>query len=202
MEKIILEDKEREIVIQKLNDIAPIKKFYYVENEIEEGKIFKSKKYQIMAVNKEDVKKYIQEFLEKIGELMGIECHLEIGFVEEVINVNIVSDNSSIIIGKDGKNINALQIVLRQSIKNKTGMNIKVNLDSSEYKYKKQKRFEREIKNIAREVLKSKIDVKLDPMNSYDRRIVHFIISNYEHLETESNGETPNRYVIIKYKED
>ena len=81
-------------------------------------------------------------------------------------------------------------------------MDIKVNLDASSYKKKKEEYFEREIKKIAKEVLNTKIDVKLDPMNSYNRRIVHNIVSKFKNLETESVGEEPNRYTIIKYKED
>ena len=65
---------------------------------------------------------------------------------------------------------------------------------------KKVKRIEREIKKIAKEVLNSKIEAKLDPMNSYERRIVHTIISNFEKLETESFGQDPMRYVVIRYK--
>ena len=68
-------------------------------------------------------------------------------------------------------------------------------------KVNKEKRLEREIKKIAKEVITSKIEAKLDPMNSYDRRLVHTIIAEYEDLETESFGENPNRYVVIRHKE-
>ena len=81
-------------------------------------------------------------------------------------------------------------------------MDIRVNLDASSYKKKKEEYFEREIKKIAKDVLNTHIDVKLDPMNSYNRRIVHNIVSKFKNLETESVGEEPNRYTIIKYKED
>lgn len=202
MEKIVLEDKEKSILYERLEEIAPKEDFYYIEIEQEEGKIFKSKKYQLCAIKKEDVKIYIQEYLKTIGKLMGIELHVEIRENEGIINVGIVSNNSAILIGREGKNIDALQLLLRQAVLNQTGMFIKINLDASDYKLKKQKRLEREIKNIAREVLRSKIDVKLDPMNAYDRRIVHSIISKYDNLETVSTGEAPNRYVTIKYKEN
>lgn len=202
MEKILLEDKEQNTVIEKLEEIASLDEFYYEISEQTEGKIFKSKKYQLCAIKKEEVKKFVQEYLKQTGTLMGIEVHVEVRESEGIINVGIVSDNSPILIGKEGKNINSLQILLRQAVQTQSGMNIKVNLDASDYKLKKQKRLEREIKKIAKEVLHSKIDVKLDPMNSYDRRIVHSIISEYENLQTESNGEAPNRYVTIKYKEN
>ena len=75
-------------------------------------------------------------------------------------------------------------------------------MDASNYKRKKEQNFIKEIEKIIKEVLETKIDVKLDPMNSYNRRIVHNLVSDYENLETESVGEEPNRYTIIKYKED
>ena len=59
--------------------------------------------------------------------------------------------------------------------------------------------FEYEIKNIVREVQKTKTDAKLDPMNSYQRRIVHSLLSDFSNVTTESVGEEPNRCVVIKY---
>ena len=201
MEKIVLEDKEKHLVYEKLKAITSLDNVYYKE-EVEEAKLFKSAKYRLIVVKKEDVKEYIHDYLITIGNLMNIEIHPEIREDEDVLNISIVSNNSPILIGREGKNINALQTLLRQSVNNQVGISIKMNLDASDYKLKKQKRLEREIKNIAREVLKTKIDAKLDPMSAYDRRIVHSVISNYENLETKSIGEQPNRYVTIKYKEN
>ena len=69
-------------------------------------------------------------------------------------------------------------------------------------KDKKMKQIEREVKKIMREVEKTKIDAKLDPMNSYERRIIHNILTNNKKVYTESEGEEPNRYVVVKPKED
>ena len=95
--------------------------------------------------------------------------------------------------------MNAIQFLLRQSIQNQTGMSVKINLDASNYRAKKVKRFEYEIKNIVREVQKTKTDAKLDPMNPYQRRIVHSLLSDFSNVTTESVGEEPNRCVVIKY---
>ena len=56
-------------------------------------------------------------------------------------------------------------------------------------------------KNIAKEVLKTGVEVNLDPMNSYERRIIHNTLSNFKNIVTESSGEEPNRYVVIKKRE-
>ena len=76
---------------------------------------------------------------------------------------------------------------------------IKINVDISNYKYEQTKKLEKNIKNIAKEVLKTKVDTSLDPMNSYNRRIVHTIVSEFSDLETESVGEGKERHVVIRY---
>lgn len=173
---------------------------YYIEKEIE-AKLFKAKRIEIEVIKKEDVIIYLKNFIETISKYMNLEINYEIKEDENYFNILLVSDNNALLIGKDGKNLTALQIILRQAIKNIGNYNIKVSLDASNYRAKKINNLEREIKKIAREVLKTKIDAKLDPMNSYQRRIIHKLISEYENLETESIGETPNRYIIIKYVE-
>ncbi|MCI5835732.1 MAG: KH domain-containing protein [Firmicutes bacterium] len=166
-----------------------------------EGKLFKAKKSIVNVVLKNDVKNEIKDFINELKKKMNIDINMEVKEVDDVFNVLLISDNNSILIGKEGRTINALQLILRQTL-NKYGLNIKVNLDVSNYKANKVKNIEYEIKKLARNVLDTKVEAKLDPMNSYERRVVHTVISEFEFLETESFGEEPERYVIIRYKED
>ena len=166
-----------------------------------EGKLFKAKKSIVNVVLKNDVKNEIKDFINELKKKMNIDINMEVKEVDDVFNVLLISDNNSILIGKEGRTINALQLILRQTL-NKYGLSIKVNLDVSNYKAKKVKNIEYEIKKLARNVLDTKVEAKLDPMNSYERRVVHTVISEFEFLETESFGEEPERYVIIRYKED
>lgn len=196
------EGKNKEEVINKIlseNNIS--KSELFISEELIESKLFKSQKYLIKAVKKVDIKEYIHNFLNEIGKNMNISIQCEILLDGDIYNVVIVSSKNSVMIGKDGKTLNAIQILLRQSIKNMTNMNIKVNLDISNYKGKKLKILEREVRKIAKEVLNSKIDASLDPMNSYERRYVHNIINEYENLSTQSFGEGKERHVVIKYEE-
>ncbi len=158
-----------------------------------------SDKYWIEVVKKEDIISFIKEYLNQVVTKMNLELNLEVREEDNVFNVTMVSSNNPILIGKDGKNLNALQFLLRQTLNKQTGMDIKVNLDASNYRAKKIKNFEYQIKNIVREVQKTKIDTKLDPMNSYQRRLVHSLLSNFSNVTTESVGEEPNRCVVIKY---
>ena len=75
-------------------------------------------------------------------------------------------------------------------------------IDIGEYKKERENRLERLAKKVAREVAYSKVEAKLDPMNSYERRIIHTILAENKKVITESEGEEPNRYVVIKPKED
>ena len=81
-------------------------------------------------------------------------------------------------------------------------MYIKINIDVSNYKIKKLNNLEKEVRKIAKEIIKTKLDVSLDPMNSYERRYIHNIINEYENLKTESIGEGKERHVVIKYIEN
>lgn len=170
--------------------------------EFIEAKLFKSSKYKINVVEKSNIKEYLIEYLKKFSSTIGISIESEILYNNESFNITLVTSNNSLLIGKEGKNLQALQNIIRQSLKVKTGINIKVNIDISNYKQKKLNNLENEIKKIAKEVVKTKVDVSLDPMNSYERRCIHSLISEYENLTTESVGEGKERHIIIKYIEN
>lgn len=156
-------------------------------------------RYWIEVVKKEEVITFIKEYLTQLVTKMNLELNLEVREEDSIFYVTMVSSNNPILIGKEGKNLNAMQFLLRQSLNKQTGMDIKVNLDASNYRAKRIKNFEYQVKNIVREVQKTKVDTKLDPMNSYQRRIVHSLLSNFSNVTTESVGEEPNRCVVIKY---
>lgn len=170
-------------------------------NEIITKEITTDEKYSLEVIKKEELKEYILNYLKELGKHMSIELNINIYEEDNVFFIRINSKNNSILIGKDGKTLNSIQYILRKTISNITGFNININLDVSNYKKKIEKRFENEIKEIINEVLRTKIETKLDPMNSYKRRIVHSIASNYYNIETNSVGEEPNRCTIIKYIE-
>ena len=172
-----------------------------IKYEFTEGKLFKSQKYVASVIKKEDIKALIDEVIKRIEQNMNIVIDNEILVSDEIYNVTLISNNNSILIGKEGKTLNALQTLVRQIVRNKTNTSIKINLDVSNYKMKKMKNIERIVRQVAKEVKASKVTVSLDPMNSYERRYVHTIISEYPELETESVGEGKERHITIKYKE-
>ncbi len=170
---------------------------YYKEKEVLTG-LFKSKKYVVNVILKEDLLEYIKSYLKEVTELMGIKVELETLKKETYIKVNMISDNSSILIGKNGRTMSSLQTILRQSIHSKSGIRVNVILDTNEYKEKQEKNIERLAVRLAKDVVKTGIEVKMDKMNSYERRLVHNRLSNFKGVTTQSVGEEPNRCVVIK----
>ncbi len=204
MEKHNYSGKTKEEAIQKAKEeLQEVEENLFIK-EIGEtkGGLFKSKKVEIEVIEKREVIKYIKEYLQKILKNMGFNVNIEIKNKEEVPKYIIFSDNDALLIGKNGKNLKALSILVSQHLNNELGKNYKFTLDVNEYKEKREKSLERLAKRIAREVKATKVEVKLDSMNSYERRIIHNALTNYKEIFTESEGEEPNRYVVVKPKED
>lgn len=172
------------------------------ELETTKGGLFKSKKVEIEVIEKREVIRYIKEYLIRILKNMGLTVNIEVKNKEEVPKYIIFSDNDALLIGKNGKNLKALSIIVSQHLTNELGRTYKFAIDVNEYKEKREKSLENLAKRIAREVATTKIEAKLDSMNSYERRIIHNTLTNNKRVYTESEGEEPNRYVVIKPKED
>ena len=203
LDKVILEGKNKEELLNKYFEQNNLNlDEIYLKEEETEAKLFKSKKVKLEIVKKEDVKKYLKDYIKDLSTNMGITINAEIREKENAYEIMLISDNNPILIGKNGKTIHAIQLLIHQALSNQVGFNIRISVDVSNYKDKKMKQIEREVKKIMREVEETKIEAKLDPMNSYQRRLVHTIVSENENLETESFGENPNRYVVIRYKEN
>ncbi len=171
-------------------------------NVIDEKKSLLSKKCEIEVIEKREIKNFIKEKLVNILREMGYQAEVEIQLKQDIPTYRIYSNNDSLLIGKNGKNLEALQIVLRQIVNTETGINYRFFLDVSDYKEKNEHHLESLAKRLAREVATTKIEVKMDSMNSYERRIVHNVLTNNKKVYTESVGEEPNRCVVIKPRED
>lgn len=197
IEVVEKEGKTEEELLSSIN----LEEVHYKIEEMP-GKLFKGKKYVLRTISKEEVKKFIKNFITNLSLAMGKNINTEIRYNDESYLVMLIGEENSILIGKDGRTLNAIQLLLHQSINNLTGFNVRINVDAANYKTNKENRLEREISTIAKEVISTKIAVKLDPMNSYDRRLVHNVVGKFDELVSESFGEEPTRYITISYKED
>ena len=172
------------------------------EIEVIEGGLFKKGKVEIEVIEKREVVKDIKDYLVNLLKNMGYTVNIEIKNKEEVPKYVIFSDNDAMLIGKNGKNLKALTTVVNGYLNTELGRTYKFIIDVNEYKEKREHNLERLAKRVAREVATTGVEAKLDSMNSYERRIIHSILSNNKRVYTESEGEEPNRYVVIKPKED
>ena len=164
----------------------------------EEKKTLLSKKVEIEVVEKREVKEYLKRIIKSILKDMGLDVEIEISMNNDVPTYRLFSTNDALLIGKDGKNLKALTIVINQMLKKEIDTSYKFLIDVSDYQQRTDKHIENLARKLAREVKETKIEVKMDKMNSYQRRIVHNALSNNRYVYTESVGEEPNRCVVIK----
>ena len=160
--------------------------------------LLKKKKYTLTVVLKSDVLAFSKEYLKTLVEGMGVGVNFETLRKDNYLKVILHPDNSSILIGKEGRTLSSIQNVLRAVLTKETGMHINIILDVENYKEKSQKHIERLAKNLAKEVQKTKEPVRMDSMNSYERRLIHEVLKDFKGITTESEGEEPNRAVVIK----
>lgn len=170
-------------------------------NKTEKNGLLK-KSASIELVTIDEIINYLKDSLNEILSLMGIEANYEVRRRENRIEIKIFSDNNAILIGKNGRTMQSLQTIIRFILKKHVSSDLSVMLDVENYKEKRNRNIEYLAKKIARDVAKTKVETKLDNMNSYERRIVHNILSDNKYVYTVSEGEEPNRHVIIKPRED
>lgn len=191
---------KEEAISKALNDLNTTRENLLIQS-VEETKGIVKKKVTIKVIKIDEIVNFIKETLHDIAKFMNIEINLEVRKREDMITIKIFSDNNNILIGKNGRTLMSLQSYIKQLLYNTTNEKIPFVLDVENYKEKRIRGIEFLAKRIAKEVTATKVDVTLDSMNSYERRIVHEVLSKDRYVYTESIGEEPNRCVVIKYKE-
>lgn len=183
-------------VLTELNSVEEDVAYSFKEVK---GGLFKGVTYECSGFLKNDILLDVQEFLKNILNGMGLEVSFEVTTKEGVTTIKMYSSNNPIIIGRNGQNLEALTVIARQFIKNITFNGPKIILDVEDYKDRQIKKLERLARNLAKDVVRLKSDIEMDNMNSYERRIVHNVLADFNGVKTESVGEEPNRHVVIKY---
>jgi len=196
---IEVEGKSEEEIHNKIEKEYGLENVVIKEKEEKGGLIGKKNKY--MLVKKEELADFLTTTIEEIGQLMENPTKAFVEIEDHLIKIKLDSENNGIMIGKNGRNLHAFQYLLNQIMWKELGRQFKISLDIADYKEERKKMLERDIRFIADDVVATKVGVKLDYMNSYERRIVHSIINDYEELETRSEGENPERFINIIYKE-
>jgi len=200
MEIIIKEGKEIDSLLEEVCNERNITKddFYYKYTEKKSGLFNKNTSIELRVILKSDLLNYVKEYLEELITNMGLTVNFETKLRENVIYIKIYSDNNPVLIGKGGNTLKALEHIVKQRVNSEFNIYPLINLDVENYKEKQQKRLERMAKNLAKEVVKTNVEVHLENMNAYDRRIVHNALTNFKGVSTSSVGEEPERHIIIK----
>lgn len=170
-----------------------------IKTKEEEMGLFKGKKYDLEVIVLDELISFVKKFLITLLKNMNIKCNIETRRRDGILKIIIYSDNNAILIGKNGKTLQSIQVMVKQAIHKEIGIYINLVVDIENYKERQKRGIEKLAKQIAEEVIKTKVDAKMDSMTSYERRVVHNILTEYEEIYTESEGEEPNRYIVIKY---
>ena len=199
MEKIIKEGKEVDVILDEILSESNLTKdeIIYTVND-KKGKLFQGNLKEVTVYKKETINNEIKNYLKDLVENMGLEVKFELSTKDERTTIKMYSNNNPILIGKNGQTLKALETLAKQKIQNETGIHYKITLDVSNYKDKIKRNLERLAINTAKEVVKTKIPVALDNMTSYERMIIHNKLTDFKGVKTESEGEEPNRHIVIK----
>ena len=144
----------------------------------------------------------IREYLESLFKAMDIQTEIQIEFdeTENVLSINLEGPEMGILIGKRGQTLDALQYIISLAVNKKSESYIRVKLDTENYRARRKETLENLAKNIAFKVKRSKRSFALEPMNPYERRIIHATLQNDKYVSTKSEGEEPYRKVIVYLK--
>jgi len=173
--------------------------YFYVTKT--KGGLLKKEVVTLHVITRDDLVDYVKDFLKGITKDMGLDVSFESKVRDEQITIKMYSDNNNILIGKEGKTLQALTTLVKQVIYNKINEYPYILLDVENYKEKNEERLIRSAKKIAKEVAKTKVEAELENMNSYQRRLIHNALTDFKGVYTESVGEEPNRHIVIKPKE-
>lgn len=142
----------------------------------------------------------IENFLRGLFEKMGVDADMEISPRENGgINVNLVGDNMGSVIGRRGETLDAIQHLTNYVCNHGNDKHMHINIDAESYRAKREESLTRLAEKMAEKAIKYKRNMALEPMNSYERHVIHTALQNYKGVTTVSTGEEPNRRVVVNY---
>ena len=161
-----------------------------------------SKPAIINAKKKDSFLDDINEYLENLFKAMDIETEIKIDYDAEasLMNIDIEGPDMGILIGKRGQTLDALQYLISLYVNKKTDSYIRVKLDTENYRARRKDTLENLARNIAFKVKRTRRSFTLEPMNPYERRIIHSALQNDKYVATRSEGEEPYRKVVVYLK--
>lgn len=151
------------------------------------------------AEQKEEIKKQINAFLDNMFGAMNMTVNVDIIFDDEEnsVNIDLSGDNMGVLIGKRGQTLDSIQYLTSLVINKNSEKYVRIKLDTENYRKRRKETLESLAKNIAYKVKRSRRPVSLEPMNPYERRIIHSALQSDKFVSTRSEGEEPFRHVVV-----
>lgn len=168
---------------------------------IEEKKTLFSKKVVIECYTVDMVLSYMEDFVRKILTNMEFEVETVSYVQDERLYCNVNTNNNSILIGKNGVILRALNLIVKNAVNHEFKKRIEISIDINGYKESRYKKVMAMSRRLGKQVLRTKAPIKLDPMPADERKVMHQAIAEMGHLKTESKGEGKNRHITISYVE-
>lgn len=161
-----------------------------------------SKPAMIKARVKSSIKDNAKDFLNSVFQAMNLTVVVDINYDEEnnSMNINLSGDEMGVLIGKRGQTLDSLQYLVSLVVNKDVENYIHVKVDTENYRQRRKETLENLAKNISYKVKRTKRPVSLEPMNPYERRIIHSALQNDKYVTTHSEGDEPFRHVVVVLK--
>ena len=148
----------------------------------------------------EEAKRRAVDFLKEMFRVMEMNVEIRAEFAEDTLSVEIEGEDMGLLIGKRGQTLDSLQYLTSLVVNKGKASYVRVKLDTEDYRSRRKATLENLAKNIAMKVKKTRRPVFLEPMNPYERRIIHSALQNDPYVTTHSEGDEPNRRVVVTPK--
>lgn len=161
-----------------------------------------SKNAVIKACKKFSVEESVKEFLKSVFHAMdlAVEIIVKVNEEDKLIEVDLKGDDMGILIGKRGQTLDSLQYLTNLAVNKNSENYYKVKVDTEDYRKRRKDTLENLAKNIAYKVKRTKRAVELEPMNPFERRVIHSALQNDRYVTTHSEGDEPYRHVVVTLK--
>lgn len=160
-----------------------------------------SSKKEKKEVDLDEVVAVAEDFLGGLVYMLNLQATIEHNIEDKLPEIKLTGDDLGVLIGYRGDTLEAVQNLMNVIVHNKTGFKGKVLLDIENYRNRRVQTLCDLATRIAKQVVKNKKSFKLEPMNSYERRVIHAHLQGFEHVTTHSEGKEPDRHLIIDYVE-
>ena len=186
-----------EVAAKELN--VPVENIY-IDSIVENKGLFgRIKSVEVTCYTDAMVVEFVQDYLRKIIEQMDIEVKMTPSYTDGLIRIKLSTNHNSILIGKDGETLQALNEVCRNAANATFKKRVRILLDINEYKQEKYSKLISIAKREAVKVSKTKITATLSPMSADERRAIHNALVSFKHVKTVSSGEGKDRHITIVY---